>query len=265
MKKESNEKAQNDFVNIHQNDVSSTIKDSDHIGNENPSISISYETCIFIAIILCIFLIYFSKKIRAFLDGLIDNKFLRWFFSYFLLPVTILWLSPLVESEYQRYVFALAVVVSIAISERSSALTKQKHEDEVKEIEGINDTKLIENNKLRDDEISGIAAKHADAIKEKELLIAEKDLSIEKAKREIVSRVQLLRNGYVIKLFNIASDHAETDCVAIKNKIKIIAEEIMTTSGLLNTMEEVEVGLRNTTPPLPNVQAKMYEMMIRRK
>ncbi|WP_395489299.1 hypothetical protein ACG1VR_16060 [Cedecea davisae] len=206
------------------------------------------DVIIFLVFIAVVIAVTLSKNLQKIIDEFISKKYFRWVFSGVILPAISLGLASYTTASNQKFVYVATIIVSLVIGERASALTAEKSEQQLDTETGG----LI-------NEISELEAKHTKALEKKDAELAAKGNEIRAVSDELTKRVDELRQNYLRRLYEIATDHQEADCIVIKLKVKEVAQDIMATSGLLLTMDSIDYQVRNNQVPLPQESSIVYE------
>ncbi|EEW2394622.1 TetR/AcrR family transcriptional regulator C-terminal domain-containing protein [Escherichia coli] len=206
------------------------------------------DVILFFVFIVVVMALTLSKWLQNKIDEFISKKYFRWVFSGVILPAISLGLASYTTASNQKFVYIATIIVSLVIGERASALTAEKSEQQLE----------AETGKLTS-KISVLEAAHTKALEKKDAELAAKGNEIRAVSDELTKRVDELRQNYLRRLYEIATDHQEADCVVIKLRVKEVAQDIMATSGLLLTMDSIDYQVRNNQVPLPQESSIVYE------
>lgn len=218
-----------------------------------------YHDVLIFFVFIIVVLLFFIDKITKLTDKVLSKKYFRWIFSGVILPGISLMVIMYISPENQKFVVIAGIIISLVVGERASGISSEKSlEDFSQEKNTIIDGFEDEKEKF-EEVIDSLKQKHDAELEDKERDLLKKNDEIATIKDELSKRVNELRVNYLHRLFDIAADHQETDCTAIKLRVKSVALEIMTSSCLLLSMDGVDYEARNNQVPMPRPDSFIYE------
>lgn len=206
--------------NSHSTDIiSSDVVNPDSVKNEISVPTVSQQEQIALqqqyqASLVCVLIIFAvlyvgCSWIRRQIDKLIEVKGIRLAFTVVVLPLLVVFISGYFIEENKKYIYLLALIISIVTSERSTVLTVDKR------------------CQTKDDEIDAINAK------------------AEKLNGIILSKISEFKSLHLSRLMLIANDKSPLSAEDVREQVYKYTHFMMFESTFLHTLDELEYKTNN--------------------
>ncbi|MGK3128420.1 hypothetical protein ACCW76_04390 [Pantoea sp. C8B4] len=177
-------------------------------------------------VLILVAIVYMACSwLRTQLDKLIEIKGIRLTFSVVILPLAVIILSSYFLDDNKKYLYLLALIISLVTSERSTALTVNKKAEE----------------------------------KDKE--IQDKDAKIKEIKAILLDKIREFKSVHLGKLLSISNDRTPCGADDVRKQVHDFTTFMMFQSSFLYTIDEIEHKANSSVSPKPADEFDIYKVM----
>lgn len=186
-------------------EINSSVPVKDSYDESNHPNNDTYAVACLAAVLLIIAVVYVASDwVKKQLDRLIEVKGIRLTFSVVMLPLIVVLISAFFSSENRKYLYLLALIISLVTSERSTAITVEKK------------------------------------VQEKDGVIKGKDEELDEIKGFLLEKITEFKDVHLHKLLGICNDRTECSADDVRKQIHEFTLVMMFQSSFLNTIDEIK-------------------------